>query len=620
MPVNSRNQLQKLIKERKYLNKDFDGFRSDLEEYAKTYFPDKVKDFSTNGVAGMFIELAAYIGDVQSYYLDHLFQELSPQTAVEPKNIESLLEDSNVKIIGASPAVVDITFYIRVPSEEYQTGLFRPRADSLPILNAGTVVQAKNGTYFELFENLDFNETNSDGTLKATYSVGTGDRDALNNPTHFILSREKLCISGQRNIETISVNGFEKFKTFTLSRNDVTNIISVKDENQNTYYEVEFLTQDTVFRGIINKNEDNELVEENLEIIPAPYRFYSKMSLQTRLTTLYFGGGNAESLNDDIIPDPSEYAVPLYGKKNFSSFSINPSNLLNTSTLGVISPNTTITVEYRYGGGLSHNIEPDKISGVTTLRIQFPKNPPNNIAAAIASSIDAVNLKEAKGGLDAPTLDELKLMIPNAKMSQSRIVTKEDLLARIYTMPSNFGRVFRACVRSNPINPIATRLFIICKNINNELVTAPDSLKKNLSKYLNNYRLITDAIDILDAQVINLQINYKIIAALDQNKQLVLQNVNYKLIEYFNVKNFEIDQPLSLPDITNIIYNTPGVLSVDLNSLNIVGISGTVGSKVYSDINFNVSANTYKGGLVIPPPGGIFEIKYKNLDIKGTVE
>ncbi len=483
MPVDSRKQLLKEIRTRKYLNKDFDGFRTDLEEYARTYFPDKVRDFSSNGLGGVFLELAAYVGDVQSFYLDHQFQELSQETAVEARNIERLLSDNGVDIVGASPAVVNVTFYVKVPTTPGSAPA-NPDPTALPVIYAGTVVQAQNGTYFELTEDVDFGSVDSGGNLKATILIG--DKDTNNNPTNFILSLVGLCVSGQRGVESFSVVGFEAFKQYTLSKENVTEIISVKDALGHDYYQVDFLTQDTVFRGMINKNEDNELVKDNLEIIPAAYRFFSKMSLQTRLTTLTFGGGSAETMDDDIVPDPSEFAVPLYGKRTFSRFTLNPTNLLQTATLGVLSPNTTVTIEYRYGGGLSHNIEPKTIRGVSTLRIGFPKNPSTSVAAFVQSSVDALNELEAGGGDDAPTLDELKLRIPGARAAQSRTVTKEDILARIYTIPANFGRVFRASVRSNPDNPNAARLFVICRNANNELVVAPDALKKNLAKYRRN--------------------------------------------------------------------------------------------------------------------------------------
>ena len=616
MPVDSRSQLLKIIRERKYLNKDFDGFRADLEEYARQYFPDKIRDFSTNGLGGLFLELAAYVGDVQSFYLDFQFKETSYETAVEPRNIERLLRDNGVKVVGSSPAVVDVAFFVSVPSQ-FADGIWQPSSGSIPVIYAGTTVESENGTFFELTDNVDFSEADNtrDYGLKADVSIKDTDPTS-NNPTSFILKKKGTCISGQRTTETFSVSGFEAFKRFTLSQENVTDILSVRDSAGNLYYEVEYLTQDTVYQGLTNLNEDKELVKDNLQIIPAPYRFFTETSVQSRLSTLVFGGGNAESLDDDIVPDPSEFAVPLYGKTNFSRFTLNPGNLLRTATLGVLAPNVTVTIQYRYGGGLIHNIEPRTIRGVNTLLMGFPLNPAPSITQAVRESVDAINELEAKGADDAPTLDELKVRIPGARSSQARIVTKEDLLARIYSMPANFGRVFRASVRTNPDNPNAAQLFVLCRNSRNELVTAPDSLKKNLSVYLNQYRLISDAIDVLDAQLINIQVRYEIVVAPGENRELIIQNVNSRLSQFFNIKNFEIDQPILLADLQNVIYNNAGVIGVE--SVDVINKSGVDGTRTYSDVSFNVGTNTYKG-LVIAPPGGIFELRYKDVDIIGTV-
>jgi hypothetical protein len=616
MPVDSKNQLQKQIRERKYLNKDFDGFRADLEEYARQYFPNKIRDFSSTGLGGLLLELAATVGDVQSFYLDFQFKETSYETAVEPRNIERLLRDNGVDIVGASPAVVSVDFYVKVPAETVTGGVQQPFSASLPIINAGTTLEADNGVIFELIENVDFSEedTTRDYSLKADVTIA--ERNPTSQvPTYYVLKKKGTCISGQRATESFAVNGFEQFKRYTLAQENVTDIISVVDSAGNTYYEVEYLTQDTVYQSLVNIGSDSELVKEVLQIIPAPYRFYSETSLQTRLTTLVFGGGNAESLDDDIVPDPSEFAVPLYGKTNFSRFTLNPGNLLRTSTLGVLAPNVTVTVQYRYGGGLSHNIEPETIRGVRTLLISFPGNPSTAIAQGVRESVDALNEKEAKGGDDAPTLDELKVRVPGARAAQSRIVTKEDLLARIYSMPSNFGRVFRANVHSNPDNPNAAQLFVLCRNQFNELVIASDTLKKNLSTYLNQYRLISDAIDILDAQVVNIQVKYEVVITPGENKELILQNINAKLVEFFSIKNFEIDQPILLADVQNIIYNNTGVIGIeDIQILNKTGVDGDL---VYSDTTYNTKTNTYKG-LIFPPTGGIFELKYPTTDIIGA--
>jgi len=613
MPVDSRNQLLKTVKQRKYLNKDFDGFRADLYEHARVHFPDRIKDFSETGLGGLFLDLASYVGDVQSFYMDHQFHELNPETAVEPRNIQAHIRSAGVEIVGASPSVVNITFSVEVPADTSVSPPV-PSKTAMPILYTGTRVQARNGIQFELTEDIDFADVDSTGALLA--NVRISQRDANNQVTYFVLERTEIGISGFRATESFTVGTFEAFKKFTLDQENVTQVVSARDSQGNTYYEVGYLAQDTIYQALTNQNDDGDLVKENLQIIPCPYRFLREMSIDTRLTTLTFGGGNAESLDNDIVPDPSEFSLPLYGKKTFSRFTLNPTSLLRTTTLGVIGTNTAITVEYRYGGGLSHNIGAGSISNIISLAIGFPRSPTPDVSARVRQSLSARNDQPASGGEDAPNLDDLKLRVGGARAAQARIVTKPDLLARVYTMPANFGRVFRASIRSNPSNPLSSLLYIISRNTSGQLIVSPDSLKKNLARYLNTYRMISDAIDVLDAQVINLQVEFVLVVDPNYNRALVLNNVLARLKQYFNIKFFEIDQPIVLDDIRNIIYNNTGVLS--LQSLNIRNVIGTIGTRTYSEVQFDVGANTNRG-LVIGPPGSIFEVRFKDNDLVGSV-
>ena len=610
--MDSKKEILKQIKQRKYLNKDFAGFKQDLLDYARIHFPDQIKDFSDTSLGGMFLDLAAYVGDVQSFYLDHQFHELDSTTAVESRNIERHLRSAGVPIVGASPAVVEITVSLEVPADTSVSPPV-PLQAALPIVNSGTTFASDGSISFELVDDMDFSEKSSDGILLA--SVKISKKDANNNPTAFILARKGIALSGTRQVESFSTGDFEAFKRFALSKENVTEIISVVDSQGNQYYEVDYLTQDTVFKGMVNKNEDNELVKENLSLMLAPYRFTKTTNLQTRLTSLVFGGGSAASLDDDVVPDPSEFAMPLYGKKTFSRFTLNPGNLLKTTTFGAITPNSTITVEYRFGGGLNHNISSGAIRGVAILNVTFPTTVAPNIASFVRKSIDAVNILSAGGGEDAPAVDELKIRIPAIRASQSRIVNKEDLIARVYTMPSNFGRVYRASVRSNPNNPLATQLFIVSRDKQGQLVVSPDGLKKNLQKYLNSFRMISDAIDILDTQVINLKVEFSVVIDPTKNKKLVLQNIVSRLSKYFAAKHFEIDQPIILSDLNNLIYNNAGVISV--TSINVKNLSGFVNGRDYSPSQFDVSTATVKG-IVIPSPGSIFEIRYKKHDLVGS--
>lgn len=617
MPIDTRRSITQIIKERKYLNKDFDSFRADLEEYARIYFPDRIQDFSANGFGGLLLELASYVGDVQSFYLDHQFGELNAETAVESKNLEKLLREAGVQIVGAAPAVLPVTFYVRIPVDT--DGSYNKTA--LPIIKEGTTVNSNLSVQFQLIDDLDFTVTKSDGTPGTGISYVIGDVDNNNNPANFIFSATGNCLSSVTTTESFPVNGFEPFKRYTLQNRDVTDIISVIDSDGNNYYEVDYLTQDTVFKSVRNRNPAStaapteQYVEANLEIQPAPFRFYRTTALATRLTTLTFGGGSGQTMNDDLVPDPSEAALPLYGRKNFSRFTIDPNNLLRTSTLGAIAPNVTITVTYRAGGGLSHNVPPQSIVDIATLLTEFPNNPSSAIAADVRASADANNNVSGAGGADAPTLDELRIQIPSARAAQSRIVSKEDLMARIYSLPANFGRVYRASIKNNPDNPNSALLYILCRNNLNQLILAPDLLKKNIAVYLNQYRMISDAIDILDGRIVNLQINYDITVDPTYSRQLVLQNVQSKLIQYFNVGNFQMDQPLILDDIRNIIYNNVGVLSV--RGITATNVTGTVGDRVYSDVRYDITTNLINNSILIPPPGGMFEIKYVDFDLVG---
>lgn len=602
----------KPVRQRSFLNKDFESFRADLLQYAKTYYPKRIKDFSENSLGGLLLDMPAYIGDVMSFYLDHQFNELNDQTAVESENIENHIRNAGVDITGASPAVVELQFVIEVPVVQVGTA-HAAQEEALPIINQGTVCSANNGTRFELIEDVDFSKVDNAGNLVAVQQVGTTNSDG--SPATFLLSATGVGVSGFTRSERFIVdNTFVAFRELTLASSDVTDIISITDTDSNTYYEVDAHSQDTVFIDTVNVRNDNEQVEKILQIQAAPHRFVKKVDLNTRSTTCVFGGGTAESLDNDIIPDPSQFAIPLFGKRTFARFSIDPKNLLNSRTLGVSPQGTTLTIQYRFGGGLLHNVAVGTIRTVTSLSMRFPSEPTSALAAQVRASLGVNNLDTAQGGENAPTVNELRSKIPSARNAQSRIVTKEDLLARVYTMPSNFGRVFRASTRSNPLNPLAAQLFIISRDADENLVTSPDSLKENLETYLNQFRMISDAIDILDARVMNIQVLFEVAVDSLSNKNLVVQSIIAKLQKFFNVENFQIDQPIRMSDVQNIIYNTQGVISV--TDLRVKSVSGTIKGREYSEHSFDVKSNTLKG-LVIPPPGSIFSVLFPNNDILG---
>jgi hypothetical protein len=604
----------KSVRQRRYVAKDFDGLRALLLEYVRLYYPDRIKDFSETSVGGMFLELAAYVGDNLSFYLDHQYGELNPTTAVETTNIERALKIAGVPIVGAAPALVSVMCYVQVPAEKV-SNVQGPMTSAIPTALAGSIFSADNGTVFILLEDIDFNKKRSDGKYVA--DVRVSQKTTTGVPTSYVMALAGLCISGAETTESVTLSGpFEAFKKITLSYANVSEIVSVYDDLGNTYYQVNSLSHDVVYKNVLNTSKDTDLVKDVIKIIPAPYRFITSVDLASRRTTLTMGGGSADTLEDDVIPDPADFAISFPYSKTFSRISIDPNKLLQTKTLGVCATDTTLSITYRYGGGLSHSVPPNTIRTVKSLKMQFPNSPQPATASQVRTSLEVSNPREAAGSDDAPTADELKMLIPQYRSAQERIVSREDLLARVYTLPSNFGRVFRAAVRSNPNNPLALQLFIISRNADSQLIVSPDTLKQNLRTYLNPYRSISDAIDVIDARVINVKLDFDVLLDPSLNKSIVMQTILKKLQKTMDIKNFQIDQPIVIEDVRDVIFSTPGVVSV--NGIKFDSVNGIVGTRTYSTEVFDVAANTNKG-IIFPTGGAIFECRYPEYDITGKV-
>lgn len=614
MAIEDNKTALKSVRQRNYLARDFDGFRTALLDYARQYYPDRIQDFSESSVGGLLLDMAAYIGDNMSFYMDHLYGELNPETVVETANIERILRSAGVPVVGASSAVATVDFYIEVPV--LNDGKLTPDPSLLPTIQAGTAMRSENGTTFTLLEDVQFWRYDPEtGTTSVALDVDvTNGRRIAGEITSKILRKSGVCGSGDEASDAFTLGEFVRFRRLTLSQSDVTQILGVVDGLGNKYYEVESLTHDVVYRNVLNTTDKSSLVKDQLKVIPAPYRYIREVSLSNRDTTLVLGGGSADSLEDDVIPDPSELAIPLPYSQTFSRIPLNPQKMLQTSTLGVSAVNTTLTVTYRHGGGLSHNVNPGTIRNISELRTTFPENPPAGLQSQIRNSVEVNNPEAASGGEDAPTASDLLEQVRAIRNSQERIVTKEDLLARVYTMPSNFGRVFRATVSNNPNNPMASRLFIVSRNQNDQLIPSPDALKLNLRRYLNSYRMVSDAIDILDAAIINVELFFKVVVDPSLNKGAVLQSIIRDLQEQFQVKNFHIGQPIVISDVVSTIFARSGVIAVD--SVRFNNLSGTVKNLTYSPVTFDVALNT-RNQIIYPPDGAIFEIRYPDINIVG---
>ena len=613
MAINVKKDLKK-ERNLSYLNKDFNSFRSDLLEYARVHYGEVINDFSEAGLGGVFLDMAAYVGDVMSFYLDHQFSELSLETATEESNIIQHIRDAGVKIRSASPSFCEVELIISVDAE-LNNGIYRPIPGQLGTLRAGSVFSSIDGVNFELLEDVDFSETNIDGALKAEIAVDF--IDSSNNPRKYLVKKNGICSSGKTTTETFTIGSFIPFRSITLSNSDVSNIISVVDSEFNEYFEVDSLTHDIVFKAIPNKDDDKDDTEFNLSVEPAPRRFIVESEFETGRSKIRFGSGVAEYETSDVISDPSEYALPLFGeRKNFKIDAIDPSILLKSNTLGLAPKETTLTVRYRHGGGISHNVSPRSINSVKTAIMNFNVGTSGIVQNSVTNSLTVNNPRSAKGGESRPSIEELRNITFSSRANQSRVVNVQDLIFRIYTMPAKFGRIFRVGVtKSQTANTVL--IHVVSRNKSRQLVIANDSLKDNISKYINQYRLISDSYDIVDASIINIGVDYVISLSKGYNSNAVLSRCNTALKNYLAIENMQVGKPINKTDLVNIMINTEGVES--LASIVIRNKSGIFEERVYENTRISIQENTSKQ-KIYPSRGGIFEVRYPDSDIRGAIQ
>jgi len=599
--------LNERAQKRNYLLKNFENFKTDLLGYATTYFPEKIQDFSEASVGGMLLDFASIVGDSLSFYMDHQFNELNPDTAVERRNLEKHIRRAGIKSSPASPSVVNVTFQITVDLDNLSNIV----TNQLPKILKGQKLLSKSGINFYTLEDVDFTQ---DYIVKSQ------------NSSSITLQKKVIAISGEK--ETIRISSSEltgSFPFVVLPRRNITMIDKVIDDNGNEYYEVEFLSQDTVYKS----TKLNNYGEKYYEVIPAPYRFVKEDRLTSGETVIRFGSGTQTSLmQKNLIQDPTKTVLSLYGRDYFPKFSFDPNQLLQTNSLGV-APSSNVSITYSYGGGLNHNVSSFNINEIVDFsRIIFNESTTEFIQNKVLNTISVFNEEAATGGLNGLTFEQLQSQLSNAIKMQNRIVNYQDLLSKIYSMPATFGKVAKVSIEDDPTNIYSKNLYVLCYDNQSKLTFANDVLKRNLINYLNEFRLIGDSFTLLDAKIFNIKLDISIRIKDGANPSNVSNNVKFRLQEFFNNKNFEINEPIILDEIYNVIINSTNVYSVKTDKKDFIQsqrgifkVSPDLFSKYpngfisYSNEIINISSQIYND-ILYPPKGGIFELKNSDIDIK----
>ena len=605
----------------KYINKSFDEFRGSLIDYSRTYFPTTYNDFSAASPGMMFMEMAAYVGDVLSFYLDNQVQENYLQFARQSNNLFELAYMFGYKPKVTGVAVTSVDFYQKIPSIISGSTYLPDFTYALYISENATV---SNGTTtFLMSDTVDFSTSSStDLTEISVYEVSGG------NPTYYLLKKTRKAISSTITSQTFNFGSPVRFSTVELSATNLIGILDCTDSDGNKWYEVDHLGQEMVYDSIRNTNvNDPNLSQYSSD---APHLLKLK-KVQRRFTTrlrnsstleIQFGAGTTSDSDEEIIPNPDNVGIGLPFEQTKLSTAYSPTNFLFTKTYGIAPSNTILTFRYLTGGGVTANANANSLTtlNATTKFLNIGLN--SVTANDVFASLTVTNPNAASGGGDGDSIEEIRQNSSANFATQLRNVTQDDYLVRALSMPSKYGSIAKSYIEPTKVQNLSAGesnsildLYILTYDINRKLTTSSQALKQNLITYLSQHRMVNDAVNIKDGFVINIGVSFDIIILPNYNSNDILTKCVSALQTHFNTDKWQMNQPIILRDIYILLDRIEGVQTVKTCTItNKTGVN--LG---YSQWAYDIEGAT-RDNVVYPSIDPmIFEVKYPATDIQGRV-
>jgi hypothetical protein len=608
----------------KYINKDFSELRQALINFTKTYFPTTYNDFSPTSPGMAFMEMAAYVGDVLSFYQDNQIQETFLQFARQTNNLYELAYMFGYKPNVTGVATVDIDLYQQVPtitSGSVQIPDFSYALYFSP--NSSFRTTSTNPINFLMQDPIDFSVSSSNDPTEVTvYSV------VGNQPNRFLLKKTRKGISATINTTTFTFNDPTPFATVDINTDNIIGILDITDSDGNIWYEVDYLAQETIYKPIKNTNTNDPNAYLNngdapyiLKLEKIQRRFATRFIDDTTLQ-IQFGSGIAYDSDEEITPNPFNVGIGLLSEQNKLTTAYSPSNFIFTKTYGIAPSSTTLTVRYLTGGGIESNVPANTINAIVNTPVFLTPNLNNVTANSIVNSIAVNNALAADGGQDGDTVEEIRQNSISNFASQLRNVTADDYLVRALSLPSQYGVIAKAYIEpvkaqnvSSGEIPSTLDLYVLSYDSNNNLRICSNTLKQNLSTYLSQYRVIGDSVRIKDGFIINIGVNFEIVVLPDYNNNDVLLECINSLKGYFAIDKWSINQPIILRDLYIILDQIDGIQTV--KNINIVNKVGT--NLGYSQYAYDIEGATQTNVIYPSLDPSVFEVKYPSSDILGRV-
>ena len=606
MATNKRNRRKKNVSIN-YTSREFETIREDLVNYARRYYPNTYQDFNEAGFGSLMLDTVAYVGDLLSFYLDYQANETFLDTANEYENIRKIGKQLGYKFQGRPSSFGRVSLFITVPAASIGAG---PDERYLPVIKRGTTFSSADGAGYILNEDVFFNEELNE-IVVAEVDSSTG------KPLSYAVKSEGQIVSGEMTVEEIEVDEFEKFLKVKIDDSNFSEIISVFDADGNEYFQVDNLSQNIIYRSVANRGRTSLEAASVLKPFVVPRRFVTEFDGESFFLQFGFGSDVETESTTDKIFDPANVVLDLHGKDYVSDTSFDPTKLISSDKFGIAPGRTTLEVIYRKNTDESANAPVDTITETQNVEFVFDdENIINStIAADVIESLEVTNDEPITGDISLLDTEELRQKIFDSYASQNRAVTAQDYQSVIYSMPPKFGAIKRAKVIQDADSLKRNlNIYIISEDSEDNLTQTNNVIKENLKTWLNQYRMINDSLDILDAKIVNLGIDFVIMADFEKNKYDVLQDAVDTLKESF-LYTFDISEPFYITDIYKTLRDVEGV--VDVVDVKVKSKTGGL----YSSTSLDLKGRTSPDGRYLSAPQNvIFEIKFPDSDIKGVIK
>ena len=677
MAINTTNRnFKNKGKDIKYLNKDFSSFRANLIEFSKTYFPKTYSDFNETSPGMMFIEMASYIGDVLGYYIDDTLKESLMPYAEDEQSMLALAQFLGYKPKVTAPAISTLSIYQLVPS--IGSGFNnKPDSKFYLRIKEGLAVQSTNDIEFRTTNLVDFEDATDREITVYERDANTGEPlfyliKKYVQVISAVVKQKEVSFGDYESFQKIDLEDTNIISIYDVRDSNGNKYYEVPYLAQ----EMVFIDYPNTEANDQDLYQFKSTVPYILKTIKTPKRFTTKIN-QDSTTTIQFGAGDPTASDEQLIPNLKNVGLGLPNSISRLEESFDPTNFLKTKTYGTSPSNTTITVKYYVGGGVASNISQGQLTKITGIEFDDDISAFNNADRVtyntIKNSVAVDNEIPATGGRDGETLEEIRQNALANFGAQNRAVTAKDYQIRVLSLPSKYGGIAKAyavadgtldnnspaSILASPNhlqeftdlvmsfvnkpdsqeptegsvkaditkyligktaneneknNPFAINLYLLGYDVNGNLTNLNRAVKENLKTYLNEYRLLTDGININDGFVINIGIDFEIVVFGNYNKSEVLTKCIIELKDYFNINNWSFNQTINLSEVELLIANVEGVSSVPK-----VIITNKCAGK-YSSNSYNIDAAT-KDKIVYPSlDPSIFEIKFPDADIKGRVK